>query len=74
MQTLSALWEIHKLSAFTHGNTGKISATTLVASAGYFLTVNDPVSVFPVCELMKELLFDRSVAEGCNNDKLDLHL
>lgn len=53
---------------------GKYQQQPLVASAGYFLIVNDPASVFLVCGLMKELLFDRSVAEGYNNNKLDLHL
>lgn len=53
---------------------GKYQQQLIVASTGYFLTANDSASVFLVCVLMKELLFDRSVAKGCNNDKLDLHL
>lgn len=53
---------------------GKYQQQSLVASMGYFLIVNDPASVFLVCVLVKESSFDRTVAEGYNNDQLDLHV
>lgn len=55
------------------GNTGKYQQPMLPVVV-YFLILSDPASVFLVYMLMKELLFDRTVAEGCNNDKLDLYL
>lgn len=46
---------------------GKYQQRLLVASMGYFLLVNDPASVFLVCALTEESVWQR-VAEGRNYD------